>query len=73
MDISNSRKVSITAMKLSFLMEHQEILPDLKEITLELLPQDINIVDINRDSPEYLVGAYEILVALFTALEQKGS
>ena len=72
MDISNSRKVSMTAMRLSFLMEHQEIIPDLREVATELYPVGAAPEQINRDSPEYLLGAYEALAALITALEQKG-
>lgn len=72
MEISNARKVSITAMQLSFLMEHQEILPDLKEVASALYPEGTDPNTINRESPEYLMGAYEALAALITALEQKG-
>lgn len=72
MEISNARKVSITAMQLSFLMEHQEILPDLKEVAQALYPEGTDPDTINRESPEYLMGAYEALAALITALEQKG-
>jgi len=72
MDVSNSRKVSIVAMKLSFLMEHQEILPDLKEVATELYQSVVDPAQVNKESPEYLLGAYEALAALITALEQKG-
>lgn len=72
MDISNSRKVSIAALKISFLMEHQRILPDLREMASEIYPVGVDPDKINRESPEYLLGAYEALAALITALEQKG-
>jgi len=72
MDLTNSRKVSLTAMRLSFLMEHQSILPDLREIAAELYPSGIDPDLINRESPEYLLGAFEALAALITALEGKG-
>jgi hypothetical protein len=72
MDSTNSRKVSIAAMKISFLMEHQSILPDLRELAAELYPVGVDPEKINKESPEYLLGAYEALAALITALEQKG-
>jgi len=45
-------------------MQHQRILPDLKEVASQL--QD------ETASSEYLLGAYEALIALITELENKG-
>ena len=66
----NQKKVSITVLNISFLMAHQRILPDLKELASELSPTEDGI---NRESPEYLLGAFEALMALISALENKGS
>jgi hypothetical protein len=45
-------------------MQHQRILPDLKEI-VDRLPHDPR-------SSEYLLGAYEALMSLITDLDKKG-
>jgi hypothetical protein len=66
----NLKKVHIVARKISFLMAHQNILPDLKELAAELSPGVEE--SINRQSAEYLWGAYEALTSLITALEEKG-
>jgi hypothetical protein len=59
-------------MQISFLMEHQRIVADVKEVVTSLYPEGIDLAQMNRESPEYLLGAYEALAALITALEQKG-
>jgi hypothetical protein len=72
MDSDNQRKVKNVTRKASFLMEHQSILPDLKEVVLALRPTGIEINRINRESPEYLLGAFEALMNLIRSLESKG-
>ncbi len=61
MDASSQAKVRQVCFRISMLMEHQEILPDLKELAAELSPTE-----------EYLQGANEALNYLITFLEQKG-
>ena len=63
--------VRLTVRKIAFLMPHQYVLPDLKNIAIDLCPD--NSESINRDSSEYLLGAYEGLLALLIAFEEKGS
>lgn len=64
-------KVRITALRISFLMKHQEILPDLKELVEEL---NLKYADSNGPicSAAYLEGAHDALFNLISALEQKG-
>lgn len=69
---NNLKKIKITARKISFLMPHQTVLPDLKEICLALYPLGENPDAINKDSPEYLMGAYEALKSLIDCLSEKG-
>lgn len=69
---NNLKKVNITALKIAFLMPHQNVLPDLKELATELCPAVEDVDKINRDSPEYLLGAFEALAALIYDLEHKG-
>lgn len=66
----NQNKAKMIAFRLAFLMEHQKVLPDLKEIVQELYPSEAGQID--RNSAEYLMGAYEALFNLLSALEQKG-
>lgn len=63
MDMSDQMKVKQVCAQLAFLMEHQEILPDLKEIIAEKLTEN---------SSDYLRGAQDALNHLVTLLEQKG-
>jgi hypothetical protein len=65
------KKIQVATLKMSFLMEHQNILPDLKEIATELYQVPESII-INKDSPEYLQGAQDALLSLVNWLEQKG-
>jgi protoheme ferro-lyase len=55
------KKVRHVCARISFLMEHQEILPDLKEIASEL-----------AEDSEYQKGARDALNYLIGFLEQKG-
>lgn len=66
------KKIELTVRRISLLMQHQMILPDLKEITLETLLIETNGKEINYDSPEFLMGAQSALLALLSSLEQKG-
>lgn len=68
-DSENQKRVRVTALKISFLMPHQDVMPDLKELATELDPHKL---EINRESPEYLLGAYEALNNLIMGLERKG-
>lgn len=63
MNVDDQLKVKQACLRISLLMEHQEILPDLKDIALQLY---------SVESPEYLRGAADALVYLVHFLEQKG-
>jgi hypothetical protein len=65
----NARKVNLIAHRISFLMEHQTILPDLKDLVEELYP---DVHDGDREHPSYMLGAYDALNGLLTALQEKG-
>jgi hypothetical protein len=69
MDDDNLKRVKLIVYEISFLMEHQRILPDLKKMATELCP--LNTESIDRNSPQYLLGAYEALIALISDLEGK--
>lgn len=68
----NLRKIKMLARKVSFLMQHQHILPDLQHMLTEIYPSGVDANVINRESSEYLLGAYEALLNLITDLEEKG-
>lgn len=64
----------MVARHMSFLMEHQDINPDLKILAEDLSPHGlVPGKDIDRESDEYMLGAYEALIALVMDLEEKGS
>jgi hypothetical protein len=69
---TNLKKIKVTCRKISFLMRHQDILPDLKEIAMQLYPLGADPDKIDYDSPEYLMGANTALLALIQCLEEKG-
>lgn len=71
-DCKGLQKVQVVALKISFLMPHQHVLSDLKELACQLYPEGANAEAVDRNSPEYLLGAYEALTALITDLEKKG-
>ena len=73
--MNNKEKVQYIAKRVSFLMEHQEVLPDLKELAADLYPYEAFglLSPDDRESPVYLMGAYDALMALIKALEEKGS
>lgn len=62
MDSSDQQKVRMVCARISFLMEHQDILPDLKEMIGEL-----------NSSDDYVKGAHDALNYLIGFLEQKGN
>jgi hypothetical protein len=63
MESDSQKKVRHACARIAFLMEHQEILPDLKEIVSEINPEG---------TEEYLKGAQDALAYLIGFLEQKG-
>jgi len=63
MESDYQKKVRHTCARVAFLMEHQEILPDLKEIASELSSQE----------SDYLKGAQDALIYLIGFLEAKGN
>jgi hypothetical protein len=60
--MTNKNKINNLTLKISFLMQHQNILPDLQEIIEELDPGD----------DEYLKGAKDALLNLILHLARKG-
>lgn len=62
MEIDKQKKVRHICARVAFLMEHQEILPDLKEIISEM----------DSESEEYIKGAHDALQYLIDFLAQKG-
>jgi len=72
MDSDSLQKVKVAARKISFLMPHQRVLSDLKELAAELYPQGVDNSNVNRECPEYLLGAFEALNFLLSDLEGKG-
>lgn len=65
METSDQQKVRTTCFRVSLLMEHQDILPDLKELVAELSSPS--------NSEEYMKGAHDALNYLIGFLEQKGN
>lgn len=59
-----STKLKVTCLRIAMLMEHQQVLPDLKELALQLYPSETD--------QEYLQGAQDALNYLISFLEQKG-
>lgn len=62
--MDHQKKVRQVCAQVAFLMEHQDILPDLKEIVASL--------DSQNDPDDYLKGAQDALTYLIGFLEQKG-
>jgi hypothetical protein len=65
---SNEMKVKMAAFKVGFLMPHQEVVPDLEIEALQIRP----IGEINKESDDYLAGAYDALSFLIAVLKDKG-
>jgi hypothetical protein len=71
--MKNELAVKMTAYKVAFLMEHQHVLPDLKELIGRIRPEPtLDLSPFDVESAEYLLGAYDALNALVSALEEKG-
>lgn len=68
----DNRKIRVVIKKITFLMHHQEILPDLKELAAQLKPEGVDSDKIDRESEAYIMGAYETLNYLIDSLKQKG-
>lgn len=68
MESDYQKKIRHICARVAFLMEHQEILPDLKEIVSEINPNGNSFAD----SGEYLKGAHDALTYLLEFLSQKG-
>ena len=71
MSTANEIKVLLCCRKISFLMEHQYILGDLKELAEQMCPEECG-EPIDYDSKEYIKGAHDALVYLISYLESKG-
>ena len=63
--LTDQKKVRQLCMQMSFLMSHQQVLPDLRELAASLTPTD-------TDDP-YLQGARDALLLLVEFLETKGN
>jgi len=70
--MDNKTKVKVAACRIAFLMPHQDINPDLILEALNLHPIGVDLDKINKDSPEYLLGAMDALTSLINMLEGKG-
>ena len=68
----NYQKLKTACLRISLLMEHQHIVPDLMEFANELYGADMQPPQ-DCSHPEYLRGASEALCLLITFLEQKGN
>lgn len=70
----NEKKIKMAVFRIAFLMPHQEVNPDLELEALSLTPvgKDINLDAIDKNSPEYTMGARDALLALIHMLEGKG-
>lgn len=66
MSNDNEKKVKLLAFKMSFIMEHQMVLPELLDLA-ESLKDDQEFY-----SDPYLKGAFDALTTLVVALRQKG-
>ena len=73
--MDNTKRIKITAMRVAFLMEHQEITDMVELEAMGLLPvlkEGEEAPEINTESPEYLAGASDALISLIAFLKQKG-
>jgi hypothetical protein len=72
MNSDNQRKIKKITFQIGFLMEHQQILPEIRELALQLYPYGLEPGSIDFDSPEYMRGACDALLSLIDLLKQKG-
>jgi len=74
--MDNVKRVKMTAMRVAFLMEHQEITDAVEMEAYSLVPvvanDQVTPPSVNTESDEYLAGASEALISLLTFLKQKG-
>ncbi len=71
--LDNFIKLRATAKMMAFLMPHQEVLPDLKEVIQQLRPADGEYTSsIDHNTDVYLMGAYDALSELIDFLKTKG-
>lgn len=66
----NEKKIKMAAFRIAFLMPHQEVSPDLELEALGLSP--LHSEPLDKNSPEYILGARDALLALIHMLEGKG-
>lgn len=66
MSNEHEKKVKLLAFKMSFLMEHQRILPELLDLAESLKDEE------SFYSDPYLQGAFDALTTMVVALKQKG-
>lgn len=73
--MDNEKKIRKAVFRIAFLMPHQEVNPDLELEALGLTPVEngINLDTIDKNSPEYIMGARDALLSLIHMLEGKGS
>ena len=71
MTTPNQQKIKQTCLRIALLMEHQEILPDLKELAMGVFSQVNEQIDYS--SKEYLAGANDALLYLISFLTEKGN
>lgn len=74
--MDNIKRVKVAAMRVAFLMEHQEITDMVELEAMSLQPvvsgDDVSPPAINTESDDYLAGASDALISLITFLKQKG-
>lgn len=71
--MNNDLKVKMAAYRIAFLMEHQHIVPNLKGIVNDIRPEShLDMSPFDVGSEEYLLGAFDALNFLISALEEKG-
>lgn len=67
----------MAAMRVAFLMEHQEITDMVEMEAMALLPvvdkDQVEPPTINTESADYLAGASDALISLVACLKQKGA
>lgn len=75
--MDNVKRVKMAAMRVAFLMEHQEITDMVEMEAMTLLPVvdkgQVEPPTINTESADYLAGASDALISLVACLKQKGA
>jgi len=69
--MDNEKKVKMVAMRVAFLMEHQQITDAAELESMALMPVNEE-PEVNKESLEYLAGASDALISLLAFLKQKG-